>query len=81
MQWIQILVELIIKLLFAGISCAEPADVLTATPSASGAAYYEDTRTWTCQSGFKPDSGDFTRTCLASGNWSGSSPTCIGKKL
>ena len=38
---------------------------------------YNSTATYSCNDGFNLV-GDTTRTCLASGNWSDSAPTCEG---
>ena len=60
------------------VSCADPGVVSDATVNFSGTGSYGENRTWTCDSGFEPHLGNFTRTCLESGCWSGSSPTCQG---
>ena len=36
-----------------------------------------DTATYTCNSGYELV-GSATRTCLATGMWSGSAPACVG---
>ena len=41
-------------------------------------ATFNSTVTYTCDVGFE-QSGSITRQCTVSGNWSGSTPTCIGK--
>ena len=38
------------------------------------------TATYSCNTGYNPV-GDSTRTCQATGNWSGSAPTCQGMLL
>ena len=39
---------------------------------------YNSVATYSCDDGYRLD-GTNTRTCLASGDWSGSPPTCSGK--
>ena len=41
---------------------------------------FEQTATYTCNTGYNLV-GDSTRTCHATGNWSGSAPTCVGMLL
>ena len=41
---------------------------------------FGQTATYTCNTGYNPV-GNSTRTCQATGNWSGSAPTCVGMLL
>ena len=58
------------------VTCQElsaPANgMVTVTGQRSGA-----TATYSCDSGYEVD-GSVTRTCQATGMWSGSEPTCVG---
>ena len=44
----------------------------------NGVTTYQEVATFTCDAGYIL-TGVVTRTCLASGNWDGSSPVCVIK--
>ncbi|XP_060554824.1 uncharacterized protein LOC132715776 [Ruditapes philippinarum] len=59
------------------VTCAEPANITFATKSPVQPSYdYNTPVVYTCDMGYKLDTGDLTRTCTADGTWSGTQPAC-----
>jgi len=54
--------------------------MITCSLGDDGVSSYEDTCTFTCNTGYVLTSSD-TRTCQSDGSWSGSQPLCLGMKL
>ena len=70
------------NLFFIVVTCASPASVINASMTPVQATYeYTDTITYTCATGYQRTSGDLSRSCSASGIWSGSEPVCTRKLI
>ena len=60
-------------------TCSEPANVPDSSRSQEPPYYFNDDLTYTCDTGYDLSGGDATRTCTASGTWSGVAPTCSSR--
>ena len=67
-------------MLLAGVPCHDPGHVVHASRIVSGLVY-EDNITFTCDSGFEEDQGNFTLHCNMYGNWTSGLPSCKSKLL
>ena len=64
--------------LFVVVDCGaldDPANGMVTVP----ATIFNSTASYSCNTGSTLTGDDTTRTCLGSGLWSGSTPTCEGK--
>jgi CUB/sushi domain-containing protein len=57
------------------VSCSSLSNPANGTVSTAGGTTYGQTASYTCNTGYNRN-GSPTRTCQASGQWSGSAPTC-----
>ena len=62
-----------------GISCGNPEDVPHS--NRTGGVLFGDMVTYTCHPGYHISSGNASRTCQASGIWTGDSPICSSETL
>ena len=60
--------------------CGNLTDPVNGQVSHTAGTTFGQTATYSCNTGYNLV-GDSTRTCQASGNWSGSAPTCQGMFL
>jgi hypothetical protein len=58
------------------VNCGSPPVLNNGMISIPGGTTYNQVATHTCSIGFYRSSGSATRTCQASGSWSGSAPSC-----
>ncbi len=64
-------------MVFVGVTCGDPGDILHATKSGSSFVYPEKV-TYTCHTGYQHTGGDLSRTCMEFGSFNGTSPICSG---
>ena len=67
-----------LALLISVVDCGRPAPIDHVTMSGTEYVYQKQV-TFACALGYERLSGDFSRTCQASGKWSGSPPICQGR--
>ena len=69
-----------IFLILAVVDCGNLTDPANGQVNHSSGTTFGQTATYSCNTGYKLV-GDSTHTCQATGNWSGSAPTCDGMLL
>ena len=62
------------------VDCGSLADPVFGEVQTSGTTF-NSTATYSCNDGYNLVDGDMMRTCLASGSWSGTPPTCRGHTI
>ena len=67
-------------LLLTAVNCGILANPANGQVSHTSGTTYEQTATYSCNTGYYRE-GSSTRTCQATGRWSGSAPTCQGVML
>ena len=66
--------------LTTGLDCGNLTDPANGSVNHTAGTTFRQIATYSCNTGYNPV-GDGTRTCQASGFWSGSAPTCQGVYL
>ena len=66
--------------LFADVDCGNLTDPANGQVDLTSGTTFGQTATYSCNTGYNLV-GDSTHTCQATGNWSGSAPTCQGMLL
>ena len=69
-----------ILLISTVVDCGSLTDPANSQVDLTSRTTFNQTATYSCNTGYNL-TGDSTRTCQATGNWSGSAPTCVGMLL
>ena len=69
-----------ILFILAVVYCGNLTDPANGSVTHTSGTTFGQTATYSCNTGYNLV-GDSTRTCQATGNWSGSAPTCVGMLL
>ena len=64
-------------LIFADVDCGNLTAPANGSVTHTSGTTFGQTATYSCNTGYNLV-GDSTRTCQATGQWSGSAPTCVG---
>ena len=67
-------------ILLTAVDCGSLTDPANGNVTLNAGTKFEQTATYSCNTGYNLV-GDSTRTCQATGEWSGSAPTCAGMLL
>ena len=67
-------------LILTGVDCGNLTDPANGSVNHTAGTTFEQTAIYQCNTGYNLV-GDSTHTCQATGNWSGSAPTCQGVLL
>ena len=67
-------------LILTAVDCGSLTDPANGSVTHTSGTTFGQTATYSCNTGYNLV-GDSTRTCQATGNWSGSAPTCQGLLL
>ena len=67
-------------LILTAVDCGNLTDPANGSVNHTAGTTFGQTATYSCDTGYNLV-GDSTRTCQATGNWSGSAPTCQGMLL